>query len=514
MKLNLAAIKNAADWKGYLLPSFDVPAMVERTKKEPIWLHMGAGNIFRIFPALMHQELLENAYVDRGITVCECHDEEIVPTVFTPHDNLTLAVILKADGTVDKKVVASMAEAISAATEVERLFEICAAPSLQMISFTITEKGYKVADPLQRKSMMGYLCDGILARYKASAPPLALVSMDNVAQNGSALKAALKSVAEAWVKEGWADPGFITYIDSLAFTWSMIDKITPRPSPEVAEMLKKDGYEDTAITTTSKGTWISSFAIAEECQYLVIEDKFPNGRPPLEKAGLYFADRETVERTEKMKVCTCLNPLHTTLAISGCLLSYKTIAECMKDPSLVALIKHIAYVECMPVVSDPKIIEPKEFLREVLEERFPNPFIGDTPQRIAVDVSQKIPVRFGETLKLRRAANLPESELEAIPLFFALWARYLMGINDKGQPIPVEPDPRAAELCGYLKGLKLGSPGPYNLKPIFSDSSIFAVDLYSGEGALGKKAEGYFAELIAKPGAVAELLQKMQNRTF
>jgi len=510
MKLNRVSIQNSADWEGYILPSFDVDSMVEKTKKEPIWLHMGAGNIFRVFPAVMHQELLEAGLADRGITVCECYDEEIVPTVFTPHDNLSLAVILKADGTTDKKVVASMAEAITAACQRERLMEICAAPSLQMISFTITEKGYKVGDTLNRESMMGYVTDGLLARYKAGAFPLSLVSMDNCAQNGTVLKAAVKSVAEAWVKEGWAELGFVQYIDSLAFPWSMIDKITPRPSVEVAAMLKDTDYEDTAIITTTKGTWISSFVIAEECQYLVIEDDFPNGRPPLEKAGLFFADRETVERSEKMKVCTCLNPLHTTLAIAGCLLGYKYISETMQDSKLVALIKQIAYKEGMPVVSDPKIIDPKAFLRDVLEERFPNPFIGDTPQRIAVDVSQKIPVRFGETLKLRRKAGLPEEELEAIPFFAALWIRYLMGLNDKGESIPVEPDPRAKELTAHLTGLHLGYSGTFvdKIKPILSDASIFGIDLCEGDGILGKKVEAYFTELIEGPGAVARALAK------
>ncbi|MCL2420726.1 MAG: mannitol dehydrogenase family protein [Defluviitaleaceae bacterium] len=510
MKLSRKSIQNQADWQGYILPGYDIDAMVEKTKKAPVWLHMGAGNIFRIFPAVMHQELLEAGLVDRGITVCECYDEEIVPSIFTPHDNLTLAVILKADGTTDKKVVASMAEAITASSQKERLMEIFSAPSLQMVSFTITEKGYKVADLLKRDSMIGYVVDGLLARYKAGAYPLSLVSMDNCAQNGTVLKGAIRSVAEAWVAEGWEAPGFVGYIDSLAFPWSMIDKITPRPSPEVAAMLKDTGYEDTAIITTAKGTWVSSFVIAEECQYLVIEDDFPNGRPPLEKAGLYFADRETVERSEKMKVCTCLNPLHTTLAISGCLLGYKTISETMQDPRLVTLIKRIAYVEGMPVVADPKIIDPKAFLRDVLEERFPNPFIGDTPQRIAVDVSQKIPVRFGETLKLRRKAGLPEAELEAIPFFAALWVRYLMGLNDNGEPTPVEPDPRAGELTAHLAGLHLGYMGDVmdKIAPILSDASIFGIDLCEGDGTLGRKAMAFFVELIEGPGAVGKALDK------
>jgi len=511
MKLNRTSIQNPAEWQGYSLPGFEVAPMVERTKKEPVWLHMGAGNIFRVFPAVMHQELLEAKLIDRGITVCECYDEEIVPTIFTPHDNLTLAVTLKADGTTDKKVVASMAEAITASSQKARLMEICAAPSLQMISFTITEKGYKVLDPLNRESMMGYVTDGLLARYKAGAYPLALVSMDNCSQNGAVLKAAVKSVAEAWVKEGWADPGFVQYTDSLAFPWSMIDKITPRPSAEVAAMLKDTGYEDAEVITTTKGTWISSFVAAEECQYLVIEDDFPNGRPPLEKAGLLFADRETVERVEKMKVCTCLNPLHTVLAISGCLLGYKTIAETMGNPHLVALVKEIAYVESMPVVTDPKIIDPKSFLSDVLEKRFNNPFIGDAPQRIAMDTSQKIPVRFGETLKLRHEAGLSEEELKGIPFFIALWLRYLMGLNDQGEPMPVESDPRAPELTAHFAGLSLGDAGPYNLAPILTDTTIFGIDLYAGDGILGKKVEAFFAELIKGPGAISRNLAKMWN---
>ena len=76
------------------------------------------------------------------------------------------------------------------------------------------------------------------------------------------------------------------------------------------------------VAETAKHTFVSAMVNAEECEYLAIEDWFPNGRPPLEKAGVLFCDRETVDKIEKMKVCTCLNPLHTALAMFGCLLSY------------------------------------------------------------------------------------------------------------------------------------------------------------------------------------------------
>ena len=81
-------------------------------------------------------------------------------------------------------------------------------------------------------------------------------------------------------------------------------------------MLEKDGFEDTDLIITNRNTYTSPFVNSEETGYLVIEDKFPNGRPPIDKAGILFTDRETVDNVEKMKVCTCLNPLHTALAKS------------------------------------------------------------------------------------------------------------------------------------------------------------------------------------------------------
>lgn len=480
MKLNRTSIKNPADWVGYRLPAFDVDAMVKRTREEPIWLHMGAGNIFRIFPAVLQQDLLEKGLSDRGICACELYDEEIIPRTLTPYDNLSLAVTLKTDGTADKQIVASIAESIS---DKERMLQIFRAPSLQMVTFTITEKGYG-------RPLMKEIADGLAARHEAGAFPLSLVSMDNCPQNGDVLKSAILSEANA---------NLHGYINSLAFPWTMIDKITPRPSQEVAEMLAKDGYEDTGIITTSKGIWVAaSYVIAEECQYLVIEDDFPNGRPPLEKVGVYFTDRETVNKAEKMKVGTCLNPLHTALGTAGCLLGHETVAGIMQDRRIADFIKYIAEKESMPVVADPKIINPQEFLRDCLERRFPNTAIKDTPQRLVEDNSKKIPIRFGETIKLRREAGLPEEELEAIPLFFAIYARYLMGKDDNWQKMNVEPDPRREELMAYFK------EEPYNLKALFSDASLFGVDLYSGP--MGKKAEGYFAKLIEGPGSVAKTL--------
>ncbi|MCL2199959.1 MAG: mannitol dehydrogenase family protein, partial [Defluviitaleaceae bacterium] len=232
----------------------------------------------------------------------------------------------------------------------------------------------------------------------------------------------------------------------------------------------------------------------------------PNGRPPLEKAGIYLTDRETVRKMDQMKVCACLNPLHTILAVSGMLLGYPTISSCMKDAALVKLLRKAA-AEALPVVPDPGIVKPADFLNEVLTERFPNPFIPDAPARIASDTSQKIPIRFGITLKERKAQNLPMAELEAIPMFIALFLRYRMGIDDKGEKLNLSPDPRLPEALNILYGVPFGKAAELDLKPILSNATLFGIDLY--EANLADKVKTILGNLSSAPNAVANVISKL-----
>jgi fructuronate reductase len=208
---------------------------------------------------------------------------------------------------------------------------------------------------------------------------------------------------------------------------------------------------------------------------------------------------------DQMKVCACLNPLHTILAVSGMLLKYPTISACMKDKRLVKLLRQSAS-EALPVVPNPGIIDPAVFLNEVLTERFPNPFIPDAPARIASDTSQKVPIRFGITLKERHEKGLPMSELEAIPLFVALWLRYRMGTDDTGAKMELSPDPRLPEALNILYGLPFGKGAEVDLKPILSNANTFGVNLY--EVGLAEKIQKLFAEVSSSPNAVSKMLDK------
>ena len=289
----------------------------------------------------------------------------------------------------------------------------------------------------------------------------------------------------------------------------MIDKITPRPDDSVKKMLTDAGFEDVEAAVTSKKTFVAPFVNAEESQYLVIEDNFPNGKLPLDKAGIIYTDRETVDKVEKMKVCTCLNPLHTALAVFGCLLSYKAIYKEMEDAELKKLVEIIGYKEGLPVVVNPGIINPKDFIDEVLNVRVPNPFMPDTPQRIATDTSQKLSIRFGETIKAyEKSETLDVKDLKLIPLVLAGWCRYLMGIDDDGNKFELSPDPMLDTVCPYVADIKLGDTGSFHeqLQPILSDERIFGLDLY--KAGLAELVENYFAELVKGKGAIRETLRK------
>ena len=179
-----------------------------------------------------------------------------------------------------------------------------------------------------------------------------------------------------------------------------------------------------------------------------------------------------------MKVCTCLNPLHTFLAVSGCLLGYTLIADEMKDEDLLRLVKRLGYEEGLPVVVDPGIIKPKNFIDEVVNIRVPNPFMPDTPQRIACDTSQKLSIRFGETIKgYQKRSDLSLDSLEVIPLVEALWLRYLMGIDDNGQKFELSPDPLLNEVCPVVANVKLGQKFDVHatVEPLLKRADIFGV---------------------------------------
>ena len=535
MELTLKSLHDDRDAflaAGYHLPEFDYDTVHKNTVEHPHWIHFGAGNIFRAFQANVAQNLLNSGVLDTGLIAAEGYDYEIIEKSYRPHDNLSILATLKADNTVEKTIVGSIMESLildsKNEAEYARLREIFKNPSLQMASFTITEKGYATANakgeffpavaadfekgPEAPESYLGKVVSLLYTRYTHGALPIAMVSMDNCSHNGDKLYAAVNAFAKAWTDNGLVEAGFLGYVNDqtkVTFPWSMIDKITPRPDAKVEAMLAEDHIGGLDAVVTSKNTYIAPFVNAEECEYLVIEDAFPNGKPALDKGGIIFTDRATVDKVEKMKVCTCLNPLHTALAIYGCLLGYTLISEEMKNPLLKNMVEVIGYKEGLPVVVNPGILDPKKFIDEVVNVRIPNPFLPDSPQRIATDTSQKLSIRFGETIKAYEASpDLHTEDLKLIPLVYAGWLRYLMGIDDEGREFTPSSDPLLEEARQYVADYELSfSPKDLSkLDALLANEKIFGVNLHAiGMDTLVKQ---YFAELSSGVGAVDKKKKK------
>ena len=512
---------NAAEWeaKGYLLPKYDIQKVREKTAKEPTWVHFGGGNIFRAFPAAILNDALNTGRYDRGVIVAETFDFEVVDKAYAPYDNLSLLVSLQSTGTIEKKVIASVTEALKADPQFadwNRLVEIFRNPSLQMISFTITEKGYTFNEADLARGMkpmfaMGKVCALLYERWQAGQLPLTVQSMDNCSHNGDKVKAGVFAYAERWAQDGLVPAAFLDYLkdeSKITFPWSMIDKITPRPHQKVKEMLAADGFDDNDYIETEKHTFTAPFVNAEEVQYLVIEDNYTNGRPPLDLGGALYTTRETVDQVETMKVTTCLNPLHTAMSIYGCMLDYTLISAEMQDEDLRAFIQKIGYMEAMPVVTDPGVLNPYEFIGAVINRRLPNHFMPDAPQRIAMDTSQKLPIRFGETLKKYIARGLDKSNLVLIPLTLAGYARYLKGLKDDLTAFEPSPDPMLAELQAIVAPLEIGKADQdwSPLRKLYSRKDVFGLDLY--EAGFGAQIEEMVKELFAGKGAVRQTLHK------
>lgn len=535
MKLTWNGIKEKEKWEkaGIILPAYDVQAAAEREKETPRWAHFGIGNIFRIFIGGIADGMLEHGDMDTALTCVETFDYDVVDQIYQPYDNLGLSVILHESGKRDYKVLGCFGEAVKAqwsnSEQWSRLKKIFTSSSLQMVSFTITEKGYALTDasgkyfpfvqadiengPEKAGGAMGVVTAMLLDRYRSGKIPLALVSMDNCSQNGSLLRRSVLTMTDEWLKRGYVDEGFADYVKDenvIAFPWTMIDKITPRPNPDIAADLEALGVENMQPVETSRRTYIAPFVNGEDPQYLVIEDRFPNGRPALEKGkGVYMGDRDTVNKSERMKVTALLNPVHSALAPLGVLLGEEYFASMINhDPKLMKLGRTVAYTEGLPMCPDPGIISPEAFADELFRVRFVNEYLLDTNLRIATDESQGLGVRFGETVKAYRARYGSAEQLVGVPLGIAGWLRYMMAVDDEGNSYVLAPDPMADEITEILKDIAIGEPESLKnqLRPILSNEKIFFTDLY--RDGLGEKIEGMFREMIAGKGAVRATVDK------
>lgn len=523
---------------GIVVPQYNQDEIVQNAEVNPIWVHFGGGNLFRSFHAKIAQDLINQGLMTSGVIVAETYDDEVIEKIYHPYNNRFLSVVMKSDDSFDKELIGSVADSIYFNQENDqgwdKLTNIFKNPSLQFVTMSITEKGYSIANidgtindmakddikngPDNAKTNIGAITHLLFERFKNGSAPIAMVSTDNFSENGKKLEEAVRVIAKGWVANNIVEADFLDYLfesGKVSFPWTMIDRITPNPSEVVAQKLKEDGFEDNDILHTHKHTNIAPFGNTEEVHYLVIEDDFPNGRPDLTKAGVILTDRDTVNNVDQMKVTALLNPLHTALAIYGSLLKIDTIAEAINNPLLLSLVKRLGYGEDLPVVVDPGVINPKTFIDQLIQKRLPNKNVPDRPQRIATDTSQKISVRYGVTINnYLKSDVLDINQLEAIPLIIAGWLRYLLAVDDDGQPLELSPDPLKDQMQSMLSNIEFGSPNRevvhQSLQEILANESIFGVNLV--DTPLMDKIERYFLSLIEGKGSIKSTLEEFSKK--
>ena len=192
------------------------------------------------------------------------------------------------------------------------------------------------------------------------------------------------------------------------------------------------------------------------------------------------------------------------------LLGYETINCTVRDEDICTFITNLSHLECMPLGADPGVLDPDEFVHEILTIRYPNPYLNDTCARIMTDTSRKVSTRYGVILSNYYNSPVPMhrvSHLRFIPLAIAAWLRYLIGVDDNGDPMELSPDPLLESLQKKLSGIQLGGEATYEqLYPILSDRTLFGLNTF--EVGCGERIIDFFNQMIAGPGAVRATLHR------
>jgi fructuronate reductase len=334
-------------------------------------------------------------------------------------------------------------------------------------------------------------------RYLAGLP-FALVSCTNFSSNGNVTGATLRMMARAWEKGGHAPQGFVAYLSDptrFSFPNTMIDRIAVPPDDKAVGVM-----EELGVT--------SNLVVTEKVRYWAVEDVFPAGRPPFERADGVFmcSDHREVKRYEDMKL-RILNMSHSTIAGLGVLLGYRGsygVYRAMQDPAISGIIQRIIEL-VVGIVDRPRMLDPRDFARDALE-RLNNPNIPDDPMRIAFNGSTKMKPRFLDTYRAGKAQGMTEQQLEVLLIPVAGFLRYCLGIDDLGTSYALEDDPIREKLLACGSRARLGDPtSSAALRPLIADPNVMGQDLYQMDRA-GQTLEQLVSRLLEGPGAVRKLL--------
>ena len=428
-------------------------------------LHFGVGNFHRAHQAVYLDELFSAGHNrDWGIVGASVRaaDDEIREKL-KRQDWLSTVVEQEADAS-GARVTGAMIDYIKPGDGAAILQKL-ADPAIRIVAMTITEGGYYIDPATQKfdpahpdiaydgahidapKTVFGLIVAGLVRRRAAGVAPFTVMSCDNIPGNGHVTENAVVGVAHlvsaelaAWIRA------------NVAFPNSMVDRITPATTErERKSLLDNFGVDD---------NWP---VFCEAFRQWVLEDKFPSGRPALEKVGVEFV--ADVAPYELMKI-RILNGGHATIAYPAALLDIHFVHEGMEEPLIRDFLAKLTKEEIMPTAPSPPGVTLEDY-RKLIDRRFANPKIGDTMTRLCFDGSNRQPKFILPTV----AARLKQGAgVAGLALVSAFWCRYCFGQSESGKTIAPN-DPSWDRLQGLARKAKSDPAAFLAMADIFGEAA-------------------------------------------
>ncbi|KJL26861.1 Mannitol 2-dehydrogenase [Microbacterium azadirachtae] len=412
-------------------------------------VHFGVGNFHRAHQALYLDELASRGLAD-GWGICGVGvlpADAVMRDALAAGDGVYTLVEQHPSGERAARQVGSISRYLFAPEELDEVLRVLAAPETRIVTLTITEGGYAAADSAVHLSVFDIVIRGLERRRAAGVEPFAVVSCDNLPENGQVARRAFVSAASRLSSElaAWVD-------SAVPFPSTMVDRITPATTDEHRAIARKEfGATD---------AWP---VLSESFRQWVIEDTFPAGRPPLEEVGVQLVDDVHPYELAKLRI---LNAGHQALAYFGLLAGYRYAHEAATDPVIRDAVS--AYMVEAQVTLNPVI--DLDAYREQTLERFANPHVRDTLARLATDGVDRVTTFLLPVLRDRRQRGLSSPRSVAI---LAAWARYLRLATGPDTALPFT-DRRADEVALAVADLERSIPAFLSREAWFGDLAMDA----------------------------------------
>lgn len=412
-------------------------------------VHFGIGAFHRAHQAFVTQVATESDGDDRWGICGVTQRSDLVKRQLVPQDGL-YSILERSPERTRVQVVGSVHEVLAPAEDHARLQQVLAAPSTRVVTLTVTEKGYRrgpdghldLSDPviaadLQPGSLpgsaIGRLVRGLQRRAETSGEPISVVSCDNLTGNGDLLQRLVADFCGAL--PGAEGRDLVAWVGAqVSFPSTMVDRIAPATTEA-----------DRALAAGILGCEDQGLVVAEPFLQWVIEDAFVAERPAWERGGAQLVANVAPFELMKLRI---LNGTHSTLAYLGALRGYPTIARAVADPELLEGARALIVDDVIPTLTPPEDTDLAAYGEQVLE-RFANPALAHTTVQVAMDGSQKLPLRLLGTIRDGIARG---HEAHGATVGVAGWMAYLASERAAdGMALPVD-DPMAPRLTAAVRG--------------------------------------------------------------